>query len=162
MLLTRKFTRQLHNIVYGIKEIASGNLKHRVPVDSVNEFGIISLNLNKMAYQLERIIEETEKNEKSKNAIVTSLAHDLRTPLTSINGYLDLLVNNQNLPEETKDHYLEVVYKKSKSLEALIDDLFDYTRVSLGEISIHNTTINMVQFINQLVDEFYPSFYRIF
>ncbi len=158
LLLTRKFTRQLHDIVYGIKEIASGNLKHRIPINSVNEFGTISLRLNKMAYQLEQILEENEKNEKNKNAMVTSLAHDLRTPLTSINGYLDLITNNQSISEETKEHYLEVVYNKSKNLEALIDDLFDYTRVSLGEISIHKTTINMVQFINQLVDEFYPSF----
>jgi two-component system sensor histidine kinase VanS len=158
LLLTRKFTNQLYNISNGINEISTGNFKHRIPIESVNELGLISLGLNKMAYKLEQIIAENEKNEKNKNAIVTSLAHDLRTPLTSITGYLDLLANNTNLADETRDHYLKVVYNKSKNLENLIEDLFDYTRVSLGEISVHNITINMAQFVNQLVDEFYPSF----
>ncbi len=158
LLLTRKFTKHLKNISYGIKEISTGNFKHRIPIESLNELGHISLGLNKMANRLERTTEDNEKNEKNKNAIITSLAHDLRTPLTSITGYLDLLANNTSLSDETREQYLKVVYNKSMNLENLIEDLFDYTRVSLGEISIHKTTINMSQFVNQLVDEFYPGF----
>ena len=158
ILLTRKFTRQLENISIGIQEIEAGNFKHRIPTKNINEFGIISINLNKMAYKLQKNDEANENNEKNKNALITSLTHDLRTPLTSINGYLDLLANNPSLPGETRNHYMEIVYNKSKDLENLIDDIFDYTRVSLGEINVHYTEINMVQFINQIVDEFYPGF----
>lgn len=160
LLFTRKFSKQQYNISYGIQEISEGNFKHRIPVESLNEFGEIAINLNKMAYKLEQIIIENNRNEKNKNALITSLAHDIRTPLTSINGYLDLLVNKANLSGETRQHYENIVYKKSKELEHLIEDLFDYTRVSLGEVSINNTTINMVQFVNQLLDEFYPSFHE--
>lgn len=158
LMFTRKFTRELKNILYGIGEISSGDFNYRLPVESTNEFGLISLSLNKMTLRIEQIIEENKNNEKNKNAIITSLAHDLRTPLTSITGYLDLLVNTKDISEETYNHYLELVYKKSNSLETLINDLFDYTRVSLGQIKTEKTTINMVQFINQIVDEFYPSF----
>lgn len=158
LTLTRKFTKQLYNISNGIQEISTGNFKHRIPIESVNELGLITLGLNKMAFKLEQTIAENEKNEKNKNAIITSLAHDLRTPLTSITGYLDLLANNTSLSEETRNHYMGVVYNKTKNLEHLIEDLFDYTRVTLGEINIHKTVINMAQFVNQLVDEFYPSF----
>ena len=158
LMFTRKFTRELKNIVYGIGEISSGDFNYRLPIESTNEFGLISLSLNKMALRLEQIMEENKNNEKNKNAIITSLAHDLRTPLTSITGYLELLVNAKDISEETYNHYLELVYKKSISLENLINDLFDYTRVSLGQIKTEKTTINMVQFINQIVDEFYPSF----
>lgn len=158
LMFTRKFTRELKNIVYGIGEISSGDFNYRLPIESTNEFGLISLSLNKMALRLEQIMEENKNNEKNKNAIITSLAHDLRTPLTSITGYLELLVNAKDISEETYNHYLELVYKKSISLENLINDLFDYTRVSLGQIKTEKTTINMVKFINQIVDEFYPSF----
>lgn len=158
LALTRKFSKYLNNITYGIGEISNGNFKHHTPVESTNEFGLISQSLNEMAYKLDQINLENEKNEKNKNAIITSLAHDLRTPLTSITGYLELLVNNKDMPEETRQDYLNIAYKKSKALEDLIEDLFDYTRVSLGEMNVKYTTINMVQFINQLVDEFYPSF----
>lgn len=158
LMFTRKFTKELNNIVYGIGEISSGDFKYRLPVESTNEFGLISFSLNRMALRLEQIIEENKNNEKNKNAVITSLAHDLRTPLTSITGYLELLVNNKDISEETYKKYLELVYKKSISLEDLINDLFDYTRVSLGQVRVAKITINMVQFINQIVDEFYPSF----
>lgn len=159
LLLTRKFSNYLYNIVDGIEEISEGNYKHRVPVEASNEFGLISYNLNKMAYQLEQINLLNKQNEKNKNAVITSLAHDLRTPLTSITGYLELIDNNSDkMSKETKTHYLEIVYNKSKDLERLINDLFDYTRVSLGEIRVNHSEINMVQFINQIIDEFYPSF----
>lgn len=158
LIFTRRFTRNLNDIAYGIEKISSGDFKHRIPVENVNELGIISLELNKMAYKLEQIIEENEKNEKNKNAMITSLAHDLRTPLTSITGYLDLLANNKDLSDNMRSQYIGVVYNKSKDLEHLIDELFDYTRVSYSGINTRFTTINMVQFINQLVDEFYPSF----
>lgn len=158
LMFTRKFTQELNNIVYGIGEISSGDFKYRLPVESANEFGLISLSLNRMALRLEQIIEENKNNEKNKNAVITSLAHDLRTPLTSITGYLELLVNNKDISEDAYKEYLELVYKKSISLEDLINDLFDYTRVSLGQVKVEKTTINMVQFINQIVDEFYPSF----
>ena len=64
LLFTRKFSRHIQNISVGIQEISSGNLKHRIPIDSVNELGHISLGLNKMAFKLEQIIKENEKNEK--------------------------------------------------------------------------------------------------
>lgn len=158
LMFTRKFTKELNNIVHGIGEISSGDFNYRLPVESTNEFGLISLSLNRMALRLEQIIEENKKNEKNKNAVITSLTHDLRTPLTSITGYLELLVNNKDISEETHKKHLKLVYKKSCSLENLINDLFDYTRVSLGQVKTEKTTINMVQFINQIVDEFYPSF----
>ena len=157
LTLTKKFTNYLNVITDGIRKISSGDFKHRIPVESKDEFGIIASNLNWMATRLEENIEENEKIEKNKNALITSMAHDLRTPLTSMIGYLDL-ANNPDLPTETKDHYMNVAYKKSRNIEKLIEDLFDYTRVSFREINLNLTTINMVQFVNQLVDEFYPSF----
>lgn len=104
LMFTRKFTRELKNIVYGIGEISSGDFNYRLPIESTNEFGLISLSLNKMALRLEQIMEENKNNEKNKNAIITSLAHDLRTPLTSITGYLELLVNAKDISEETYNH----------------------------------------------------------
>jgi len=86
------------------------------------------------------------------------VAHDLRTPLTSIIGYLELVSDRSKVSQETKDHYIKVAYNKSKRLEKLIEDLFAYTKFSSGEVVMDCLEIDMVKFIAQLADEFYPSF----
>ena len=90
--------------------------------------------------------------------MITSVAHDLRTPLTSIIGYLDLVSKNENLTEAGTKRYIEIAYNKSKRLEKLIEDLFAYTKFSYGQVVMEQSEIDMIKFINQLVDEFYPSF----
>jgi two-component system sensor histidine kinase VanS len=86
------------------------------------------------------------------------VAHDLRTPLTSIIGYLELVSDQNKLTPEVRRKYIEVAYNKSKRLEKLIEDLFAYTNYSFGQTTLEITEIDMVKFMNQLIDEFYPSF----
>lgn len=159
LLLTKKFIVYLERISWGIQEISSGNFKTRINVDSEDEFANIANKINKMAVDVNQIFEDNRKSEHAKNELITSVAHDLRTPLTSIIGYLDLVSsNNKNIADDVKQKYVEVAYSKSKRLEKLIEDLFAYTNVSFGEVTMDYTELDMVKFMNQLVDEFYPSF----
>ena len=103
-------------------------------------------------------IYEQTKDETIKNNLITSVAHDLRTPLTSIIGYLDLVSSGNHLDEEMKKKYINIAYSKSKRLEKLIEDLFAYTKFSTGEVTVHFHEMDLVKFMEQLVDEFYPSF----
>jgi signal transduction histidine kinase len=115
-------------------------------------------NINQMTAQVVVIMDRERETERSKNELITSVAHDLRTPLTSITGYLELLRSNKALDNETKDKYIEIVYNKSKRLENLIYDLFDFTKLNHGKINLKPGTINIVKLLEQLLDEFYPSF----
>lgn len=161
LILTKNFANYLDEIVVGINEISAGNFDTRIDIKNEDEFTLIASRINKMADDVKRIMESERKHEYIKNDLITSVAHDLRTPLTSIIGYLDLVSSGKELSEEMKMQYINVAYNKSKRLEKLIEDLFTYTKFSTGEVTMHPCEVDMVKFMEQLVDEFYPSFQEV-
>ena len=82
----------------------------------------------------------------------------MRTPLTSILGYLDLIKNNQSANDEMKAHYLEIVYNKALRLQKLIEELFGFTKLSYGKMNMKLITLDLVQLLSQLLEENYPNF----
>ncbi|HHU70440.1 MAG TPA: HAMP domain-containing histidine kinase [Clostridiales bacterium] len=157
LILTKKFVIYMGRIVEGINEISQGNFSHRVIIKNEDEFAIIADKLNEMADNINNIMENERKSENAKNELITSVAHDLRTPLTSIIGYLDL-VSTKELSPETQVKYVEIAYNKSLRLENLIEDLFTYTKFDFGEVQPVMREVDLVKLINQLLDEFYPRF----
>lgn len=157
LLLTRKFSVYLKRIVKGINQIATGDLSTRIIIEDKDEFAFIADCLNKMADDIHILIESERKNEKVKNDLITNVAHDLRTPLTSIIGYLNLTTKNLDLDEETKQKYISIAYGKSLRLEKMIGDLFSYTKYNSEEIVAKSKPIDMVKFMEQMIEEFYPS-----
>lgn len=94
--------------------------------------------------------------EKRKNELVAYLAHDIKTPLTSILGYLTLLNETATLPDEQRRHYAEIALNKAEHLEGLIDEFFEITRYNLQSIPIERETFNLELFCQQIADDFYP------
>ena len=157
MLLTRKFSVYLTEIGSGIDRISTGDFESRIQVRSGDELGLIAQRLNSMADEIRRLMETERNTENTKNELITSVAHDLRTPLTSILGYLDL-ASADSIDEATRQKYLSIAYSKSKRLEKLIEDLFSFTKLTSGEIKLNVGSIDLVKMMEQLLDEFYPSF----
>lgn len=158
LLLTKRSADYLKEIAVDIVELSTGNFKARVEIKSEDEFGLIADELNKMAAKISRIMEEERKSEQAKNELITSVAHDLRTPLTSIIGYLELASSKKGIEEEVRQRYITIAYEKSKRLEKLIEDLFNYTKVNFGQVKMNLLPIDMIKFMEQMMDEFYPSF----
>lgn len=157
LLLTKKYSTYIEQIGSGINELSAGNFEKRIEIKSDDELAEIAKKLNTMAINIKNIMESERKTESTKNELITNVAHDLRTPLTSIIGYLDLVRNN-NLEDSTKVKYIEVAYNKSKRLEKLIEDLFAYTKFEFGEVKMHSTEVDLIKMLEQLLEEFYPSF----
>jgi signal transduction histidine kinase len=157
LLLTKKFISYIKEMIDGINQISQGNFNNRIEINNEDEFALLAVKLNQMADDIKEIMENERRSEYAKNELITSVAHDLRTPLTSIIGYLDL-VSSKELTRETQRKYIDIAYNKSKRLEKLIEDLFTYTKFNFGEVKADYTEVDMVKLINQLVDEFYPSF----
>lgn len=101
--------------------------------------------------------EQTLKAEAArKNDLITYLAHDLKTPLTSVIGYLSLLEEVPDMPPEQKARYVHITLDKALRLERLINEFFEITRYNLQQITLEKETVDLDFLLVQLVDEFYP------
>ncbi|MCK9860629.1 ATP-binding protein [Paenibacillus sp. ATY16] len=151
--LSRSTIRYLMRISQGIERIAGGDFESRLPVRGGDELGALAENINKMTAQLKLSIEEERRTERTKAELVTNVSHDLRTPLTSIVGYLGLIEEDRYRDEVELRHYVQIAYEKSTRLKSMIDDLFEYTRTS-GGIGLRLSPINLVEMIGQLAAQF--------
>ena len=169
MNITLKYIRTLSHT---IQDVTAGHYDVAAPIKYDDELGLLAANINALAKTLkdkeieseilkenERLAFDAERNaEKQKNDLITNVAHDLRTPLTTIVGYLELIKNNDQLTKEEIQKYSTVAYEKSKRLQYLMDDLFEFTSLDQANVKMHMTTINISELVMQIVDEFYPSF----
>jgi len=155
-LLTKRHARYFRDISDGINQLASGNFDTRIDIPSKDEFGDIARDINLAGEKLRQALERGDFAENSKEQLVLNLAHDLRTPLTSVIGYLDFILKNDQLPPERAKHYTTIAYTKSQRLERLIDELFEVTRMNYGKLKIDRSPIDLSELLFQLSEELYP------
>ncbi len=155
-LLTKRYARYFRDISDGINQLASGNFDARLDIPSNDEFGDIARDINLAGEKLRQALERGDFAENSKEQLVLNLAHDLRTPLTSVIGYLDFILKNDQLPSEQVKHYTTIAYTKSQRLERLIDELFEVTRMNYGKLKIDRNPIDLSELLLQLNEELYP------
>lgn len=112
--------------------------------------------MNQVRQDLEKRETEAKLAKKRKDDLVMYLAHDIRTPLTSVIGYLSLLDEAPKMPEEQREKYIHITLEKSCRLEALVNEFFEITRYDLHQTDIEKTTIDLSYMMMQMVEEFYP------
>lgn len=154
--LSRNTTSNLHNITNGVQAIADGNLYFKVPVTGTDELGKLAENMNLMAGKLKSALEEERAAAKAKNDLITGVSHDLRTPLTSVLGFLEYVEKDRYKNEVELRYYVNIAYEKSLTLKKLIDDLFEYTRVSSSGLPLNIEPVDLGKLLEQLVEEFAP------
>ena len=158
LLLQSRSMRYISRISSAMREIAEGDLNISLDVEGDDEFADMAENLNNMVEELRQLMDRERESERTKNELITNVAHDLRTPLTSIIGYLELLSGPVKLNEEMQKKYLDITYKKSKRLQKLIEDLFGFTKLNYGKISMKVSKVDIVKLLSQMLEEFYPNF----
>ena len=158
LLLQSRSMRYISRISSAMREIAEGDLNITLDVEGDDEFADMAENLNNMVEELRQLMDRERESERKKNELITNVAHDLRTPLTSIIGYLELLSGPVKLNEEMQKKYLDITYKKSKRLQKLIEDLFGFTKLNYGKISMKVSKVDIVKLLSQMLEEFYPNF----
>ncbi|PEK96280.1 sensor histidine kinase [Bacillus mycoides] len=154
--LTRPYLKYFDEISNGIHHLANGDFTNQVRVSSNDEFGYIAREINVASEKLKEAVERGDFAENSKDQLIVNLAHDLRTPLTSVLGYLDLILKDENLTKEQIKHFSTIAFTKSERLENLIDELFEITRMNYGMLQLEKRTIDISELIIQLDEELYP------
>ncbi|KEQ22528.1 sensor histidine kinase [Paenibacillus tyrfis] len=155
-LMTRRIVQYLLSLGEGLDCIAGGNLRHRVPLIRKDELGKVAENINTMAEKLERQIAKERQIEKSKMDLITGVSHDLRTPLTNIIGYLELLKNRVYRNKQEQERFVDITYNKAMQLKNLIDDLFEYTRLTTSDAKLVMGQFDVRELLTQIVAEFQP------
>ena len=147
-----KMTKYLDQIGDGIENIVSDSTE---PIHLITELKPIEIRLNEIKATLKRQELEAEEGEKKKNDLVLFLAHDLKTPLTSIVAYLSMLDSHPDMPQEQREKYIRIAMEKSIRLGELINEFFDITRYNLQNIELEQVEINLSLMLEQLADELY-------
>lgn len=153
--MTEQLNAYLDEITHGLREIAKGNFDTEIPVHAGSQLGEVAESINQMSRQLHQSILEERNAEKTKNDLITGVSHDLRTPLTSILGFLEVIEEDRYQDEVELRYYVNIAYEKAQNLKKLIDDLFEYTRINNG-LPLEIQEIDTAQFIRQLIEETVP------
>lgn len=154
----KRYYRYIGEITEGINRIAGGDFETKIPVRYKDDLSSVAETVNSLSVNIQRMIAMEKENDQSKNELITSIAHDLRTPLTSIIGYLDLVRQGKVTDEDKKKNFVDIAYQKAKRLQNLIEDLFAYTQFSFGKVTFRNCDLDMVKLLEQIAEEFYPIF----
>ncbi|QWH17730.1 HAMP domain-containing histidine kinase [Bacillus mycoides] len=158
LILVRKKIVYLKLISDNVNDIANGKLGLIIEIEGKDELTQLAQNINYMSKELESTFEQERQLERTKNELITNVSHDLRTPLTSIIGYVDLLKRGQYSCKVQLQEYLETTYLKSQRLKYLIDELFEYTRLSDIDAKLNLNEVDLSGLLEQIVGEYIPIF----
>ena len=147
-----KMTKYLDQVGDGIENIASDSTD---PIRLITELKPIEIRLNEIKAKLKSQELESIEGEKKKNDLVLFLAHDLKTPLTSIVAYLSMLDSHQDMEPEEREKYTRIALEKSMRLGELINEFFDITRYNLQDIELESIEIDLSFMLEQIADELY-------
>lgn len=154
--MSNRHIKYIKYITKEVKLIANGNLGKTLEVRGKDELAELCTNVNSMSKELKDKFESERELEKTKSELITNVSHDLRTPLTPIIAYLDILKNEKFSTKEEEKEYLDSSYNLSIKLKKLIDELFEYTKLSSKEIVLDFAAVDICPILNQIVGEYVP------
>lgn len=142
----------LNRILQSTEKMANGTLSEEIKVKGKSPLAKHASHLNRLREGVETSINEQAKSERLKTELITNVSHDLRTPLTSIITYTDLL-KSKNLTEEERLKYVDILDKKSARLKTLIEDLFEVSKMASGNLELHKQKVDLTQLLQQALAE---------
>ena len=145
-------------ILKGIRKINEGDMEHKIDVASLHGDNLILANeVNSIGDGIRDAVATSMKDERLKADLITNVSHDIKTPLTSIINYVDL-IKRENIDNPKVKEYIEVLDTKSQRLKQLTDDLVEASKISSGNIVLQMERINLIELLNQTIGEFSEKF----
>lgn len=149
----------LKKLQQACRAIADGDMEHRVDTSHMFlDFRAQGEDLNRIGSGIAVAVEERLKSERFKTELITNVSHDLKTPLTSIVNYVDLL-SKLDLPQDARA-YVEVLRRQSARLKKLTEDLVEASKASTGNLSVEITTVNLGELVSQVTGEYEDRFQK--
>ncbi len=143
----------LSYIMDGTQRIKNGDIHHKLQLIGEDNFTTLADNINNIRDGLDKAIDSQLRSERMKSELITNVSHDLKTPLTSIINYVELIKKEENITPEYLKDYVNVLDSKSKRLKVLIEDLFEASKASSGNIELNMEKIDIIQLLRQSIGE---------
>lgn len=152
-----RLVRQFTEIRGGVREVKSGNLAHRIPVETdrrgnVGELGRLAADINEISQASNLAVQNELKNQRMKTELISNVSHDLKTPLTSMVSYIDLM-KQEGLDSPHAPEYLEILDEKTQRLRVLTEELFEAAKASSGDMPVRMEAIDLGSLISQSLGE---------
>jgi signal transduction histidine kinase len=153
-LIRRYHQMQLRHVISELHYIANGHFDHRISFSVNNDMQKVIDSINSLVDSTVGAINEEKAIEQSKDELITNVSHDIRTPLTSIIGYLGLLKNGAVTSQEDMLKYINIAYDKAEQMKSLANDLFEYTTLKSTKTKLNVTPINIKGMMEQVAAGF--------
>lgn len=153
IITSRTISKPIKLLADGANEITNGNLDFVIDYESTNEIGTTVTAFNEMTSQLKTSIDDRDRMDQSRKEMIAGVAHDLRTPLTSVKGYVEGLMDGIASTDEMREHYLQTIYSSTQDMERLLDELLSFSRLELGNIQLECEPTNINLFLAHYCEE---------
>lgn len=153
-LRRRRRMYELQHIIDELQYIAKGNYTHRIRGDYSNDLAPVVDSIHVLVDSTVEAMEEERKSEQTKDELITNVSHDIRTPLTSIIGYLGLIESGQYKSEKEARKYVHIAYTKAQQMTDLVEELFEYTQAAQHDVPLQLTAFDLVQMLEQIAADF--------
>lgn len=147
----KKIEQPLDILSNGVKEIGNGNLSYRLEYSRDDEFLPVCTAFNEMAVRLKKSVELAEKNEENRKELLLDISHDLRSPLTSIQAYVEGLADGVADTDEMRKKYLDTIKRKTCDIEKMVSSLFAYSKLDMEEMTVNCVKTVMPDAIEEIV-----------
>jgi len=152
IVVAPKWVKKYEGIKKGVDEVKKGNLTYKIPAEGQGELDLLAVGINEISEASSIAVQNELKNQRLKTDLISNVSHDLKTPLTSIITYVDLL-KREGLDSPEAPKYLEVLDNKSKRLQKLTEDLFDAAKASSGAIPVKFERVDLLSLVKQGLGE---------
>lgn len=139
-----------------LDEVLEGNLNQRIRIQNhIGHLNILNIRINNLIEKLQEINERNKRSEESRKKMISNISHDLRTPLTSMLGYMELILSDNTLENNKRTEYLKIIYSKGNSLYCLMEEFFQVSKLDSNDIRLQIEEINLSEIIRQNVVSFF-------
>lgn len=148
LLTSKTIIGPIEKITKGANEIAKGNLDYEIDYQSTNEIGQLAQSFNDMRLRVKELIDGINRADQQQKEMIAGIAHDLRTPLTSIKGYLEGIRDGVADTREKQIRYLDTIYDSAVSMEKMLNDLLTLSKLELGSITLNCEQVRISDFLS--------------
>jgi signal transduction histidine kinase len=151
--LEKRILKPIEKLKAGVEQISKGNYEVKIENTVFNEIGVLINDFNNMAKKLKESENTKQVYEDNRKALIANISHDLKTPITSINGYIEAILDGVVSSPEKVRNYLQIIESNMTYMNKLIDDLFLFSKLDMQKLEFKFKKINIVTFISDVMEE---------